>query len=157
MKLHILRHAQTDDFSETRKDIDRKLLPEGIQQATAMRNYLDKIKGIETIWCSEASRARQTAEIALSDSHPKPTYYLDLYLASKQSLLHKLWHFDSDKDLLLIGHNFGISDLINYFTDASIQLRTAEYVCIEFDCNSWTESSMGMGTILDQYRPKVSS
>ena len=157
MKLHILRHAKTNDFSDTSKDIDRKLLPEGIKQATNLRSYFSKIQDIETTWCSEARRTRQTCEIVLSETHPKPVFHLDLYLASKQTILQKLWTFQSKGDLLIIGHNFGISDLINYFTEENIELETGEYVCIEFNCSSWTETSMGTGTILDRYRPHVSS
>lgn len=157
MKLHILRHAKTDNYSSTGKDINRKLLPEGIEQANALRSYFDKIEGVKTVWCSEAERTRQTAEIVLNDTYPKPNFNLELYLASKQILLQNLWKFESSEDLLIIGHNFGISDLINYFVDDYHKLDTAEYVCIEFSCNTWTETSMGAGTIVDRYRPKVFS
>lgn len=157
MKLHILRHAETDTYSESGADIDRKLLPKGIEQASDMRSYFEGIEGIQTIWCSEAYRTRQTAEIVLSENHPKPEYYLDLHLAPKQMILQMLWNFNSSGDLLIIGHNFGISDLVRYFSEENIELRTAEYVCIEFDSDSWAESSMGTGAIVDRYRPKVSS
>jgi len=157
MKLHIIRHAKTDSYSSTGKDIDRPLLPEGIKQANELREYFNTVNEIETIWCSEARRTKQTAEIVLNDTHPAPEYEHDLYLASKQTMLQLLWNFKSAGDLLIIGHNFGISDLTHYLTGEYVQLETAEYVCIEFNCDSWTETSMGTGTIVDRYHPKAFS
>lgn len=156
MKLHILRHAETDHFSSSGKDIDRKLTPYGIRQATALRNYFVNIDSIESVWCSAAARTKETCGIVLQESHPKPTFYLELHLASMQVLLQKIWSFESNSELLIIGHNFGISELINYFTDANISLETAEYACIKFNCDSWEETTGGGGIILDQYLPTVS-
>ena len=98
MKLHILRHAETADFSDSNKDIDRCLLPMGIKQSIALRAVFSEIEGIGSIWCSEARRARQTAEIVIGESHPKPSYHLDLYLGSLQTILQKIWDCNSGKD-----------------------------------------------------------
>lgn len=157
MKLHILRHAKTDDHSISGSDIDRELLPEGVEQSVALRSYFNSITDIETVWCSDAKRTRQTAEIILDGIHPDPDFELDLYLASKQALLQKIWSSNLSGDLLIIGHNFGISDLASYLTNERIELATADYVCIEFDCESWQEISVGTGTIVDHYRPRASS
>lgn len=156
MRLHILRHAETDSFSATGKDIDRRLLPQGIQQGITLKRYFDGISSIERVWSSSSTRTRQTCELALNDQHPKPIFFDDLYLSSMQALLQKIWRFSSGSELLIIGHNFGISDLANYFTDSSLELMTGEYVCIEFACETWEETSKGTGIIVDRYRPTVS-
>ncbi|NRA12782.1 MAG: histidine phosphatase family protein [Crocinitomicaceae bacterium] len=153
MKLHILRHAKTEDTSHSEKDVDRRLHAQGIDQAKTLRGFFESITSLDEIWCSNAQRTRQTSEIVLQNIHPTPNYTADLYMASKQNIIQKLWRFDSNKELLIIGHNFGISDLVNYFTDDNIQLNTGEYVCLEFNLDSWTETSMGTAVILDQYRP----
>ena len=157
MKLHILRHAMTEDSSPTGKDFDRRLHAHGVQQATALRGFFENITSLDEIWCSSAQRTRQTSEIVLQGIHPKPHFDTDFYLASKQDILQKLWSFNSNKELLIIGHNFGISDLVNYFTEDTIEMDTAEYICLEFNLDSWTETSMGTAIVLDQYRPKTSS
>ena len=155
MRLHILRHGKTDPNSPTGKDFDRPLLPKGIKQCEAMRAYLEHLN-VETIWCSSAVRTTMTADLVVHSNQPKPDVHKELYLASKQDLLKRMWSHKGGGDLLIVGHNFGISDLASYFTDERIELRTSEYVCIEFDYESWMETSVGTGTILDQYRPKVS-
>ncbi|MFT6982678.1 MAG: phosphohistidine phosphatase [Crocinitomicaceae bacterium] len=157
MKLHILRHAKTEYSSPSGHDIDRRLQPRGMKQASMLRDYFESLTSIEEIWCSDAQRTRQTSEIVLQAIHPKPSYQVDLYLASKQDILQKIWNSDSNKELLIIGHNFGISDLVSYFTEHRIELRTGEYICLEFHSDSWAETSMGTAIVLDQYRPKVSS
>ena len=58
----------------------------------------------------------------------------------KKTYLKLIWQENHPDDLVLIGHNFGISDLANYFLDNQIELRTAEYICIEFPFDSWGET-----------------
>ena len=157
MKLHILRHARTEYSSLSGHDFDRRLHAQGIKQATILRDFFESLTSIDEIWCSDAQRTRQTSEIVLQEVHPKPSYHVDLYLASKQDILQKIWNSDSNKELLIIGHNFGISDLVSYFTQDRIDLRTGEYICLEFNSESWTETSKGTAIVLDQYRPSVSS
>jgi phosphohistidine phosphatase len=155
MRLHILRHGKTNPTSKTGKDFDRELLPKGIKQCEALKAYLNRLN-IATVWCSSAARTTETAALVLNENHPTPKYSDDFYLASKQSILQKIWSQQSSEDVLIIGHNFGISDVATYFTDQPVELRTGEYICIKFDCDSWNETSMGLGIILDRYRPKVS-
>lgn len=157
MKLHILRHAKTEYSSPSGHDIDRSLHPRGIQQAYMLRDFFESLTSIDEIWCSDAQRTRQTSEIVLQEMHPKPSYHIELYLASKQDILQEIWSFDLSKELLIIGHNFGLSDLVSYFTEDRIELRTGEYICLEFNSDSWAETSMGTAIVFDQYRPKVSS
>lgn len=157
MKLHILRHARTEYSSPSGHDFDRCLHLQGIKQASILRDFFESITSIDEIWCSDAQRTRQTSEIVLQEAHPKPSYHAELYLASKQDILQKIWSFESNKELLIIGHNFGISDLVSYFTENRIELDTCEYICLEFNSDSWAETSMGTAIVLDQYRPTVSS
>jgi len=156
MKLHIIRHAKPETYSSTGKDFNRKLLPKGITQSELLSDRLKTIKNLGAIWCSEAVRTRETLSIINpAQFNVEPTYFIDLYHAPRDLLLDKIWQNNRKEDLLIVGHNFGISELVAYYTDEPIELNTAEYVCLEFDCDSWFETSRGSGTMIDRYHPKV--
>lgn len=157
MKLHLLRHAKTEVNSVSGKDFDRALMNKGIIQANLMGQYLRNrsIKNHDT-YCSDAMRTRQTLTIIsqLIDCK-KINFKNELYLADREILLALLWRIKHKKDLLIIGHNDGLSQFASYLTDLPVHLKTCGYLCIEFQADSWKETSMGTGTIVDDYRPQV--
>lgn len=156
MKLHLLRHGKTQQQSSTGRDFDRELIEKGLIQCQMLGEYFKKNDLSCETWCSGAKRTRQTyANVAKNLRLDKIVMRDDLYLCSRTKLLEALWGHDGNEDLLIIGHNFGISDLATYLTDVRIELRTGGYICIEFDDFRWAELSRGLGTIADQYRPKV--
>jgi len=156
MKLHLLRHGKTQQQSSTGSDYDRELNEKGIAQCALLAEYFRKIDLNCEIWCSSAKRTRQThSNITKKVDLGSVLMRDDLYLCSRQTLLEALWNRDGDEDLLIIGHNYGISDLATYLTDERIELRTGGYICIEFVDFQWKELSRGLGIIADQYRPKV--
>ncbi len=157
MKIHILRHAKTQAVAPSNKDVDRKLLPKGIAQANEMGPFLnEKLSRKITVHCSSSARTRQTAEIVQSHFEFRDIRFSDqLYHADLNTLLNFIWSLEGKDDFLLIGHNEGISDLATYFTDKFISLKTCEYACIEFNADSWQETSKGTGTLTDSFRPDV--
>lgn len=154
MKIHLIRHAEPSASAESRKDIDRALCQTGIDQASKLGLYL-KEKGLDCeVWCSSALRTRQTWEILSSHvKFGKCAFHPHLYLCPKEVLLHEVWQSEGSEDLVLIGHNFGISDFISYLTDKNIVLSTCDYYCIDFGNRQRTEVSAGTGLIVDHYRP----
>ena len=59
MKLHLLRHAKTDQNSSTGKDFDRKLLKKGKDQSEEMGKYFKKQNfNPSKIICSTAFRTK---------------------------------------------------------------------------------------------------
>lgn len=156
MKLHLLRHGKTQQQSSTGRDFDRELNQKGIVQCEMLSNYFKKIDLNCEVWCSGARRTRQTyANISKEQQFEKVVMRDDFYLSSRDTMLKALWGRPGDNDMLIVGHNYGISDLATYLTDVRIELRTGGYICIEFDGFKWEELSRGLGTIADQYRPKV--
>lgn len=158
MKIHLVRHGKAERNSESGRDFDRTLAPKGTAQSELVGEYL-RSKGIspETeVWCSDAKRTRETLG-GLRSAIPfkNVTYDQDLYLCSVKTFLEKLWRSDSDKDLIIVGHNFGISDLAEYFTEEAIEMKTGEYVEITFVLNERKATSKGSGSISDRYRPSV--
>ena len=70
-----------------------------------------------------------------------------MYLGPLSNYLKIIWGIESNEDILIVGHNLGISDLVSYFTEEFIEMQTAEYICIDFELDSWIETSKGLGTI----------
>lgn len=155
MKLHLLRHAKTNQESATGKDFDRRLLPKGIKQADQMSHFLSNLENLE-IHCSSSARTRQTYEL-ISPNLPMVNVHFsdDLYLASHLQYLAYINKILGNKDLLIIGHNNGLSDLATYLSDEFIDLKTCEYVSLEIPLDNWKELSKGTGTILERFRPEV--
>ena len=154
MKLHLIRHAKASGYSATGNDFDRELSPKGVRQATDLGHFLkDEIKHCP-VSCSNAARTRQTlAIIGEQSSFSEINFFNELYLCSKETYLEHLWQFKGTNDLVIVGHNFGISDVASYLTDELIEMRTSEYVCILFEDMTWSETSKGMGKKINQYRP----
>ena len=155
MKLHILRHAKAA-HSIGELDIDRELAEKGIEQVSLLKEFLkNDLKG-PAVWCSDSTRTRMTFEGIKDVINPSSiTFKPEFYLCSKETILEQLWNYSLDTEILIIGHNFGISDLLNYFTEESVLLETCEYVCIDFGKLKLNESSRETGVLTTQFRPEV--
>lgn len=155
MILHIIRHGKTNQESPTGKDFDRELLEKGVKQSELLGNYL-KASSDCVVYCSSAKRTMQTFEIANKSWGLKHINVLeDLYLCSRDHLLQLIFSQEQHPEIMIVGHNFGISDLASYFLEEGIELRTGEYLALEFDIDTWQEASRGLATIRDRYRPRV--
>jgi len=155
LHLHLLRHAKTEQISPTGRDFDRYLMPKGLRQRADLETFFAVDKGIRHVWCSSSKRTRETIETMLNGKLPEPIYSDDLYLCSHKTMLKMIWDSGVEGDILIVGHNYGISDLANYFCDSDIELRTGQYVRVSFETDNWAETSRGTGTIAEMYRPEV--
>ena len=156
MILHLLRHSKTNQISSSGKDFDRKLLDRGKEQARMMAEHFKEMPIITaSVYCSSAIRTRETLAIIQEEINFSDITYLDhLYLASQASLLQFLWEKDAE-DILIIGHNEGLSDLASYCMGAEIHLKTCSYIKINISASNWQESIAAKGQILDFYRPLI--
>lgn len=159
-QLYILRHAKTNQISPTGRDFDRELLPKGTDQVQGLKRFFEEnpFKNKTEIWVSSARRTRQTFEGIKKTLESFSTiggiqFFDDLYLVSHSDLLKKIWKHSSENDLLIVGHNFGISDLADYFTEKDIELRTGEFIHLSFDCDRWNETSKGLATVSNRFHP----
>lgn len=157
MKLHLLRHAKTEKQSVSGKDYDRKLLKKGIQQSNEMLKFLKTNSFKNTIlYCSDAQRTRETFQIACSNlEFDEVSFHHELYLASLEDLLQFVWNQNSKKDVFIIGHNEGLSEIASYLSGTHIQLKTCDYVLLQFECDSSDEISIDCGIIQQRYHPEV--
>ena len=152
MKLHLIRHAKAEKPSG-QSDISRNLAEKGIKQSIGLSEYLKDKLSNTIVWCSDANRTRETLKyISKNNDFNSIHYKIDLYLCSKETMLEQIWNTSADKDIVIIGHNFGISDLANYFTKELLLMQTGSYICIDFGNLMLKESSINTGRIVDQFR-----
>ena len=154
MKLYLLRHAKTNQISPTGKDFDRELLPKAYEQCAELKRYLqDHPIAPKYILCSSAVRTRQTLDQIKDLFADVPLTFLDeLYLASAGELLKIINELQSPEDILLIGHNEGISELASELSAAFILLKTCGLVSLEFPFESSAMVSKETGVLVGSFR-----
>jgi phosphohistidine phosphatase len=153
MKLYLIRHAKTNQKSPTGLDIDRSLLPRGIAQSKDLNAFLQSLDlTIGTVLCSTARRTKQTLQNIKIEDSAAITYLDSLYLANNTLLLGEINRIENTKDLMLIGHNEGISELAGYLTGENIYFKTGMLYILNFQGESWTELSAETATIEGFYR-----
>lgn len=158
MRIHIVRHAKTEPYSQSGQDVDRKLLKRGIEQSKVLAQFLkDKTIKPELIFCSDAVRTRETVKILRKNELLDDIIYThQLYLCSKEDLLKLVCKQTNKGEIMIIGHNNGLSDFASYLLDDYIELKTCEYISLELPIESWEEASGGIATVADRFRPEVS-
>ena len=150
--LFLIRHAQTEKFSESDLDIDRKLTSEGMKVASLLGKYLYN-EGVhpEAIVCSPAERARMTAELIAGqlDYELNEIQIVDgLYEASVREMVDYLCNINQKyKTVLVVGHNPTLTYTADYLCEEEISGMTpGSVVHINFPIDSWaglSEKSSG--------------
>ena len=154
MKLHLLRHAKTNPHSPTGLDFDRELMPRGYEQITELKTFLEA-HPIEPniILCSSAMRTRQTlAELQSLWPEASIQFIDELYLAEKQEILKLICAQNSSEEILVVGHNEGLSDLVMNLAHPPHALKTCGFICIEFPFENSAYISQDTGSILTMFR-----
>jgi phosphohistidine phosphatase len=154
MKLHLLRHAKTNQVSHTSKDFDRELLPRGYEQITELKLFLkDNPIAPKTILCSSATRTRRTlAQIKELWPGANIQYLDDLYLAEKEEILKLICAQNSPDELLVVGHNEGLSELAMNLARPPHLLKTCGFMSLEFPFESSAYISQDTGSVLGMFR-----
>lgn len=154
MQLHLLRHAKTNQVSPTGKDFDRELLPRAFEQITELKQYFAaRPIAPKYILCSTAKRTRQTlAELQALWPNAQMLFRDELYLASKQEILSVICALNTPEEILVVGHNEGLSELAIYLSDQAIWLKTCGLVSLEFPFESSALVSKETGVIVGRFR-----
>lgn len=154
MLLHLLRHAKTNPNSSTGKDFDRELLPRGYAQIEELKKFFETNPiAPKHILCSSAKRTRQTLA-ELQDLWPlAQIQFLDeLYLASKQEILSAICALQTSGEILVVGHNEGLSELAIYLTDKALWLKTCGFVSLDLPFETSTYISADTGNVRAMFR-----
>jgi len=141
-KIIIVRHAKSDWLNGV-ADFDRSLSEIGIRVAPKMGEILAEMKAVpDYVICSSARRTTETAELLLTNLYDfkKVKFLKDVYEASFYELLNLINNDveDSINTLMLIGHNPGVTELVEYLSAANIGwLSTCSCVSLTLSVDSW--------------------
>ncbi len=142
--LIILRHGKAELHKPGLDDYDRALIKRGINNSEDMGKYIAEKWGVpDLILSSAAVRAHQTAVLAAKGmKYPKEAIMTDerLYLVSEYSILKVLSELvDNHESCMLVGHNPGLTYLVNLLGVKLDNLPTASAVCFSLGINSWKD------------------
>ncbi|MDZ4260748.1 MAG: histidine phosphatase family protein [Pseudomonadota bacterium] len=118
-QLIIVRHAKSAWDDASLEDYERPLSPRGRNDIPPMARWLATHQSdIDLILSSSAKRTRQTAQLLCEHAglDPKKIKWQDaLYLADTTTLLDAIGQTPAKiKQLMLIGHNPGLEELLTY-------------------------------------------
>ncbi len=157
--LLLIRHANAEETDRGGKDFDRRLTRLGQRNAAHAGKHLLAHKYLpEMMLCSEAARARETAEIIagqLKFSDGQIKYHDDLYEASVRTLFSAVNGIsDNPACVALIAHNPGLTYLADYLTTAPLDnMVPASIVIIQFRDLEWSEVSQNSGEFIEYIDP----
>ena len=141
--LYLVRHAKSSWENRNVSDFDRTLNDRGKRDAPFMAKLLKEKKlDVDLILSSPASRALSTAEIFAKEfgiSEDKIVKNENIYEADRNDLLKLLLETDdSVGNLILFGHNPGITYLSNYLCNFETDnIPTCGVICMQLDFDSW--------------------
>lgn len=162
-RLTLLRHAKSGWDDPVARDFDRPLNEKGVRAALKMGQKARELGlEIDRLVASPAERVKQTLESFFEGYGEKiePIWDRRIYLASSATLLEIIHETTDDvEDLLLVGHNPGLEDLILNLVadDGSCPLRdivetkypTASLAQMSWDGESWSGLDAGCRVKLD--------
>ena len=155
----LLRHAKSSWKDVGQTDHARPLNKRGIRDAPRMgRLIAEQSLTPDLIVSSSAVRAVLTAR-AVSEAIDglAPLVEEDeLYLASPGTYIDTVRYLEeSFQRILLVGHNPGISELLNALTGCDTVMPTAALAQIELPINQWRQlSPQTEGRLVALWRPK---
>lgn len=157
-RLCLIRHAKSSWSVTGITDKLRPLDDRGRKEAPEMAERL-KAFGLNNprFYISAAERTYETGKIVTETLGVPNTaiHHLDsLYLATARILFHEVTTAEADNDLVIIGHNPGISDMASLVSGENIEMTTSCVVIIELHVEDWAAVSLGTGSIVYFDYPK---
>ncbi len=157
--LHIARHAKASSQDYFPGDFYRTLDKDGYSEGAAIAARFVAVKERPTlIVTSPAIRAYSTA-LLFADRLAYPMSRIELnfsvYDALASTLLNVVreWHHEN-KNVMLFGHNPGVTDLVNYLCGpVEFGMATAQIVSIDINCGSWSEVQENSGKVVQSIKP----
>jgi phosphohistidine phosphatase len=156
LQLHLIRHAKTEKISKSGSDFDRVLLPKGIKQAKVLANYLEGKQNFDLVIYSAAKRTLETKNILNEKLNFQSSVETRaLYLANEMEILNMICQQNNPKNIWIIGHNEGISELASYLTGLPVHMKTSAYVSLTPSIDHWSYLTSNCCLISDAFRPEV--
>jgi phosphohistidine phosphatase len=162
-QLILLRHAKSSWKNPSLTDFARPLNKRGRQNAPLMgRRLAARNCQPQRMLCSPAKRAAKTARLVAAElgyDKRRIDYEPRIYEADAVTLLELVRSLDEAfSDVVLVGHNPGLTDLANLLADAGIDnIVTSGAVGILFPVNTWQEIDIRSGTLQFYDSPKMNA
>ncbi len=157
-KLLLLRHAKSSWDDPALRDFERPLNKRGTKDAPRIGKYIAKRKiKPDLVISSPAERARQTTALVAKAAKIKAEVRYDkrIYEASTEQLLGILGEIeDGVNEVLLVGHNYGIEDLLELLTGEVHHMPTAALALITLDTDNWESISRRTNRLEWLVKPK---
>jgi len=159
--LHLLRHAKSSWDNNSLADWERPLAARGERACEIMAEPIVEAGArFNAVFCSTAVRAESTiAGIADALQSNTIRWKLDrsLYTFSGSVLLRYCQMLnDQFEQVMLVGHNPAMTDLVNRLGDQVIDnVPTCGYVQLQLDCTSWKQVDQCSGKTTVFLTPKM--
>jgi CYTH domain-containing protein/phosphohistidine phosphatase SixA len=159
-RLTLLRHAKSSWSDPDLDDFDRPLNKRGQRDAPKMGRRLAE-RGFlpDAVLSSPARRVRLTVEAVAAQIDIDPTivrYDRRIYLATDHQLLDLVRAIPENlENVLLVGHNPGITDLANYLVGGSLEnIPTCAVFGVDLQVSSWRQVNRAGARLLFYDFPK---
>lgn len=156
--LLVLRHAKSSWDDPGLKDFDRPLNGRGLRAAPLVGRFLRKEQiAPDLILCSPARRTRETIALVREAAHLDAPLRFDerIYEASAEQLCEVISQIEERvNQVLLVGHNPGLEELLFFFTGEERRMATAALAQVTLDIEKWGKARAGGGTLDWLVKPK---
>lgn len=148
----ILRHGKSDWAAGHGSDLIRPLAQRGSRSATAVGRFLSAVDHApDLVLCSPATRARQTANLAIEAGEWSCPLEIreELYHGATSRIIGLLEHQpDSASVVMLVGHEPSSSDLIaGLIGGGRHRMPTAGLARIGLEIGRWSQITIGSGRL----------
>lgn len=159
--LHLIRHAKSSWSDSALADIDRPLNKRGFKSCQVMApEIINAGCDFKHVFCSPAVRAQTTLK-QLAQALPEHdiTWQTDKALYTFDVWDLRTWCYalnDSLLEVVIVGHNSALTDLINSFGTSPIEnLPTCGYAQLAFKDESWQSLSAHSAKLVSFLKPKM--
>jgi phosphohistidine phosphatase len=157
-RLLLLRHAKSSWDNPALADFDRPLNERGMKTAPLIGRFMrDRKVRPDLILSSPAERARETAALVTRAAGlDAPLRYDErIYEATSSRLLEVVSQLEETADeVLLVGHNPGMEELLERLTGESRRMPTAALARVQFDVEKWNKLRERSGRLEWLVKPK---
>lgn len=158
--LYVMRHAHAMSISSANvSDLSRPLTAEGEQDAKAIGDYLQKLGCMpQCVLTSPAVRTQMTTNAllkAFAETMPPVLTEVELYNASIETLFRVVRSMPEHyQRVYLVGHNPGVTQLVEYLTGMSISsMVPASVYLLSLSIPDWSALTKGSAELMLFIRP----
>ena len=139
-EIYILRHGHAEQVENIINDFDRALTVEGIEKINRLGSFFNTLETkLEIVLSSPFLRAKQTAEILVSNLNPKPEIKIVDFLscgASSKDISKGLLDYSTNKSILIVGHSPDLDVFLGKLIGAGkVNLKKGALAKVNFENN----------------------